>query len=332
MKHEKVDRHELENESGQSLVLVALLMVGMVAFLGLLIDGGRDYAVRRQSQNASDASAFAGARQLTSRTSNSASEEQNILNAINTFALANGAASTSDVQAYFINSGSNQVGSQIGLNGGIPGSATGIKVNVTIRFNPFLMGVVGGASSVSSQTTAAAQSGQPAFEDHLLPMTLKDQSFNYNQNYQLFGNVTGSGGFQWLSFDCASSNPDLISYLAVNPTQSSGIVNVGDFICSGPGVQNSSEVNSVLDQWAALATPQMRYWTIPVYDYTTGNGSGLKYHIVSFAEFEFDGFNFNGSNKFVQGKFVKYGKLGHVQVPGSCNMTGANICGISLFQ
>ncbi|HOQ98432.1 MAG TPA: pilus assembly protein TadG-related protein [Anaerolineae bacterium] len=50
-------------ERGQTLVVVAVLIVGLVAFLGLVIDGGNVYAERRQMQNAADAAALAGARE-----------------------------------------------------------------------------------------------------------------------------------------------------------------------------------------------------------------------------------------------------------------------------
>ena len=49
-------------ERGQTLVVVAVMIVVLVAFLGLVIDGGNVYAQRRQLQNAADAAALAGAR------------------------------------------------------------------------------------------------------------------------------------------------------------------------------------------------------------------------------------------------------------------------------
>lgn len=320
------------SESGQSVVLIAFFLVGVIGFVGLVTDGGRAYAARRQSQNASDGASFAGARVLSARANSSASTEQEILSAVNTIATANGIASTSDVQAYFLNSSNNQIGAQIGLNGGIPGSATGVRVYTRIQFTPFLITVVNGGGPVTVRTIASAQTGEPSEFENLMPMTLIDQTFIYDKPYQLFGNKEGSGAFQWLSYDCESSNPDLIAYLGVIPTKWSGIVEVGDFVCNGPGVQNSNAVNDELDKWLAFTDPKKRYWTIPIYDYTVASGSNLQYHVVHFAVFEFDGYNFNGSNKFVMGRFVRFGKLGHVTTPGTCNTTGVNICGISLFE
>jgi len=42
-------------ERGQTLVVVAVMIVVLIAFLGLVIDGGKVYAQRRQLQNATDA-------------------------------------------------------------------------------------------------------------------------------------------------------------------------------------------------------------------------------------------------------------------------------------
>jgi len=76
----------LHRERGQTLVVVAVMIVILVAFLGLVIDGGNVYAQRRQLQNAADAAALAGARaqvlQGTSATTGAANE----------YAKANGAS------------------------------------------------------------------------------------------------------------------------------------------------------------------------------------------------------------------------------------------------
>ncbi|MDR7551261.1 MAG: pilus assembly protein TadG-related protein [Armatimonadota bacterium] len=51
-------------ESGQAIVLVAILMAGLVAAVGLVTDGGLVFSQRRDLQNVADAAALAGAMQL----------------------------------------------------------------------------------------------------------------------------------------------------------------------------------------------------------------------------------------------------------------------------
>jgi hypothetical protein len=51
-------------QRGQALVLIALAMIAMLAMLALVLDGGNTFMNRRAMQNAADAGALAGARQL----------------------------------------------------------------------------------------------------------------------------------------------------------------------------------------------------------------------------------------------------------------------------
>lgn len=51
-------------ESGQATVLAAILMVGLVAVVGLVTDGGLVFSQRRDLQNVADAAALAGAMQI----------------------------------------------------------------------------------------------------------------------------------------------------------------------------------------------------------------------------------------------------------------------------
>lgn len=52
------------SERGQALIIVALFLLGLLAMLGLVLDGGNLYLQRRRMQNAADAGALAGAHVL----------------------------------------------------------------------------------------------------------------------------------------------------------------------------------------------------------------------------------------------------------------------------
>ncbi len=52
MKHNRLER-------GQSLVLIVLVIVGMLGFAALAVDGGRLLAERRRAQSAADSAALA---------------------------------------------------------------------------------------------------------------------------------------------------------------------------------------------------------------------------------------------------------------------------------
>ena len=53
---------QIKRSRGQVLVLVVLMLVGLIAMLALVLDGGSFYSQRRQAQLAADAGALAGAR------------------------------------------------------------------------------------------------------------------------------------------------------------------------------------------------------------------------------------------------------------------------------
>lgn len=52
------------DESGQVIVLVAVMMLGLIAVVGLVTDGGLMFTQRRDLQNAADGAALAGAMQI----------------------------------------------------------------------------------------------------------------------------------------------------------------------------------------------------------------------------------------------------------------------------
>jgi Flp pilus assembly protein TadG len=54
----------LQGETGAAAVFLACGMVGLLAFAGLVLDGGNAFSQRRQMQNAADVAAMAGANEL----------------------------------------------------------------------------------------------------------------------------------------------------------------------------------------------------------------------------------------------------------------------------
>ena len=54
----------LDEERGQVMVFVAILMTGLISVVGLVTDGGIVFSQRRDLQNAADAASLAGAMQI----------------------------------------------------------------------------------------------------------------------------------------------------------------------------------------------------------------------------------------------------------------------------
>ncbi len=153
----------LHSSRGQAIVLMALLMVGLLAFAALAIDGGNTYVERRRAQNAADAGALAGARELWLHVSTLDSSETTVQQAINEAAESNGIADTNgiagdtvndNVTAYYTDRLGNKLGVEVGV-AGIPPNAGGINVVTQRDFNTFLAGLIGrGEMGANAEATA----------------------------------------------------------------------------------------------------------------------------------------------------------------------------------
>src|SRR5688572_1926384 len=99
---------------GQAIVIIALAMLLLLAVIGLAVDGGATYALRRKAQNASDGAALAGGHLMLKyynvmRLANpdgdvpsSGAKEDEVRTAINEYIVRNGLAANT-VKSYFVN-------------------------------------------------------------------------------------------------------------------------------------------------------------------------------------------------------------------------------------
>ncbi|HEY63810.1 MAG TPA: VWA domain-containing protein [Caldilineae bacterium] len=122
--------HQGRSERGDSLVMVALSLVMLLAMLALAIDVGLAYSERRKMQNAADAGALAGAWVLVD-----GGTDAEIAAAIQEYTVGQNQADT--FQAYYLPS-YHEVG-----GGYTPPDATGIQVIASVSFPTFLGGLLG---------------------------------------------------------------------------------------------------------------------------------------------------------------------------------------------
>jgi hypothetical protein len=140
----KMDKIKKIQESGQSIVLVALVFFGLVTMLALVLDGGNLYTQRRVAQVAADAGALAGARHLCG-------DEPN-------YVLA-----TDDAYAYAVEQ--NQATDATIT---FP-SASVVRVETTVEFDPFFAQVLG-YTNLTAAASAAAGCDSPG-AGNILPIT-----------------------------------------------------------------------------------------------------------------------------------------------------------------
>lgn len=159
-------------QRGQTLVVVVLLMTALIGMLGLVIDVGYAYSERRQIQNAADAAALNGARQMDAQISNgnqTGSDKQVLLaikqyiTAYNLTVNASGNAPASLQSAIYIDELGTitygMVGTQTSAQ--IPTGAAGVKVVVQELWTPFVMEVLGFSSFTIAASAAAVSAAQP---------------------------------------------------------------------------------------------------------------------------------------------------------------------------
>lgn len=159
------------SERGQSIVIVALVFVGLVALAGLAIDGGNLFVQRRQAQNAADASALAGTRLIaqviqTCDPIDMPAFDAEVDRTINRYAEQNGVRDTNGVAgdevndnviAHYVDKDGTPLG-QVGETGALPLGAAGVRAEIKDRDATFFLSVVG-IQEIPSSAPAMALTG-----------------------------------------------------------------------------------------------------------------------------------------------------------------------------
>ena len=155
------------SERGQFLVIVAAGMIVLVALVGLVIDGGYAWGRQRDTQNAADAAALAGATVMAERLAGAepARTDTNVNTAVNTAFLNNevprDAAFYTNIAGDLITAGgavtTNEAAAAKVGGGSIPSAAAGVRARGIQTFDTFLMRIIGfNTSTATAPATAVA--------------------------------------------------------------------------------------------------------------------------------------------------------------------------------
>lgn len=321
----------LKRERGQSLILFAVALVGIVALLALVVDAGNAYVEKRKMQNAVDSGSSAGALSLAQNKSNGA-----IAGAITNYVRANG-VDPSRVRAYYVVENSN--GDNIivrnstvdgyGYNNPAPktinvdGNAlpvVGVQVEGDKTFNTYFAGLIGfrqmnvnGAAASYAKCGACSAGG-------LFPATISVGTFvdenndgtpdaHYEQTdptytYRIWENKKSSpGNFGWLNWGGGTQPSETTLLDNIEHTSNSGTWRVNDLI---PGTPGSKFTNNMETLVRNLYINTGQSVTIPLYDQVTGTGNNTQYRIKAFARFRITAINNQGNDKYIEGKFQQW--------------------------
>ena len=182
-------------ERGQALIVLAFALLALVAFAGLAIDGGRLYAGRRQTQNAADASALAGARELAEFISTCASadvaNDNRVAAAIVEMAGYNGLdhfSPDANIEAWYVNADLQPIG-RVGWAAGIPNGATGIQTTLTFSDTATFMRLFGYSHLVATANALAVVGPLVQANSGVLPIAVPEavvSTFQTGDKFTIF--------------------------------------------------------------------------------------------------------------------------------------------------
>ncbi len=293
-----------ENESGQSILVITLSIMAILALIALVVDVGNAYAHRRKVQNAVDAAALAGARKLAFRDTLEPPERlmiAQVYKEIGDYAEANG-VSRDDVEAKFIMA-NGEWGVEIDNSPvPVPDQAEGVSVLGYLPFETYFAHMLGFPTmEVNADAQAYILTGPCSADGCLFPLVVSYDIFADDPRHEpVEGKVytlwvqdlLTPGNFGWAYWvdgdgtlrgeppqgpEVTSLEPNLLE-----PCRS-GAWNAGEWVHGDNGVNFQPVLDYLADY--ITASPPISV-TIPIYDETQFEGTNSIFHIVGFGAFE----------------------------------------------
>lgn len=326
MRHKVYLKHSTE---GQSIVVVALVLLLLVAFSGLALDGANAFNQRRNATNGADAAALAGARAVIAQQKagggDSSAVYQVIQQYLNDHDLNQGVAL--GWEAYYVDRQAVRLatGAQVRDDAtDVPSAARGVEVTLRYTFETFLMKVLGQEDlTVDADATAVYGPATTVVGGGLIPLALSQYFADTTSNGDLlciFGSVDADAGapcpgsgayairpgnFGQVSFnpdnapnatgnynqDCLNppSPQDNMSYWWCNGSQYP--IDIGEQLWGDTGMLSNSLADEM--QWRIDNQPE---GIVPVFGYVDdGSGNNARYTIVGFMAVRLEAFDVNGS-------------------------------------
>jgi Flp pilus assembly protein TadG len=188
----------MRRQSGQTLVIMAVGMVVLLAMTGLVIDGGRAYAQSRTVQVAAEAAAHAATQKLQlawNGTDFGTLTDSDVTNAATSFAVSNGWGNNPGTFYKSYVYGNMTTQSQT-----LDSNARGVLVQLSMPQNPSFTRVIG-VDTYDTFNRATAMFGS-ATSANSLPLAVNDDAFvgyNSNEGLQPAGGSGGYGNFNFVS-------------------------------------------------------------------------------------------------------------------------------------
>lgn len=274
----------MKEETGQSLVLISVLMTAFIAMLGLVIDIGYGYAKYREMQTAADMAALAGARALAAGESETAA-----IALMQELLAANGA----DVSA-----------SQIQIVNGDQPSVVA-RTTLTPFFTPLF-----GLDQIPLAAPSEAIYGQANAVANVLPFAVSEDLWTLDEEVNIWIGSTGPGNYGWVRWPGQSLSTTVLRW-NIDQLSNSGVLRIGQQVAGKPGVSFGA-VRTSLE--AKIGQTVNVFFYDP--DEVTGAGANLRYTITGFGRFQITSIQSRGARSQIRGYFVEEIILGGEIRPG----------------
>jgi hypothetical protein len=203
------------SESGQSIIIIAFIVLVLLALVALVVDVGNAYAQRRIVQNAVDSAAMAGALKLIENDPNGGHlvSELAVWQAINDFATDNGLTSDKWVAWFVDSTGAHAPNTVDQFMMPVPSWANGVEVEGQLPFNTYFAHLLGFDVMEAAAEAAAWILQGPCDHADLFPMTVNVDNFpddgpDTETDYVLMGGSpnVANDDFWWVHWDPRGSD------------------------------------------------------------------------------------------------------------------------------
>lgn len=296
----------LREETGQALILPAVMLALLLGMAGLAVDVGSWYHAQRQAQAVADASALAAAQALPDDT----------------------AAATTQALDYAGRNGGVLAASDVTYSTKYrPNDTVTVKVRTT---EPSFFAKLFGVDSVTIRTTASARASDLGEAMYAAPFAIINTQPElagpgcpcYHVATTLDLQKVGPGGFKIINIDGAhggNQGQNTIADWIKNGF--AGPMGIGWFN-SMPGAKfNAAEVD-------AMATRLNTDMLFPIYDTVDNGGANLAYNVIGWAAFKPIDYDFQGSKGWIKGSFDRVTWAGIPATGGNGLHTGPVTVGL----
>lgn len=250
------------SESGQSIIIIAFIVLVLLALVALVVDVGNAYAQRRIVQNAVDAAAMAGALKLIENDPNGGHlvSELAVWQSINDFATDNGLTSDKWVAWFIDSTGAHAANTVDQFMMPVPSWADGVEVEGQLPFNTYFAHLLGFDVMEAAAEAAAYILKGPCSGNELFPMTVNVNTFpngipEPGEEYTMMGGSPNvhNDNFWWVHWDPRGSDAvkkqgpsSIVLDWNLGDTTRSGTWRVGNWVQRSDGVSSFPQAACIL--------------------------------------------------------------------------------------